>query len=185
MAVWLTTRNALIAAVILGIAAGSAGGVGFYTFVYARGGSYMTNDPAACMNCHVMATQFASWERSSHRAVATCNDCHVPHDSLLRKYAFKAKDGSRHTAIFTFKLEPQVIRAIPASQAVIYENCIRCHVQKQLSQLPMMCLSGRNCLECHRTVPHGEVGGLASAPNVRRPHLEPVVKPPFTREVNQ
>ena len=26
--------------------------VGGYTFVYAKGYSYLTNDPAACANCH-------------------------------------------------------------------------------------------------------------------------------------
>lgn len=144
--------------------------------------SYLTDDPRTCMNCHVMATQYATWERSSHRAVANCNDCHVPHDSLLRKYAFKAKDGLRHTAIFTLRLEPQVIRAIPASKAVIYENCLRCHLPKQLSQLPLLCQSGRSCTECHGSVAHGEVGGLAATPNVRRPHLAPVMQLPFSCE---
>lgn len=37
------------------VAAGLAVGVGGYTFVYARGASYLTNDPAACANCHVIA----------------------------------------------------------------------------------------------------------------------------------
>ena len=40
----------LIAAVVIGIAIG----LGSYTFVYARGYSYLTNDPAACANCHIM-----------------------------------------------------------------------------------------------------------------------------------
>jgi hypothetical protein len=26
-----------------------------YTFVYAKGYSYLTNDPGACANCHIMA----------------------------------------------------------------------------------------------------------------------------------
>jgi len=38
----------LAAAVLVGIAAG----LGVYTFVYAKGYSYITNDPAACANCH-------------------------------------------------------------------------------------------------------------------------------------
>ena len=41
----------LAGGVILGIAIGMAVGVGTYTFVYARGYSYMTDNPAACAPC--------------------------------------------------------------------------------------------------------------------------------------
>jgi hypothetical protein len=46
--------TALVAAAAL---VGVAGGLGLYTFVYAKGHSYITNDPAACSNCHVMSDQ--------------------------------------------------------------------------------------------------------------------------------
>ena len=36
-------------------------GIGAYTFVYARGASYLTNDPAACVNCHVMREPYDGW----------------------------------------------------------------------------------------------------------------------------
>jgi cytochrome c nitrite reductase small subunit len=65
---------------MLGVAAGLLLGLGGYTFVYARGASYLTNDPQACVNCHVMREQFDGWQRSSHRRAAVCNDCHAPHD---------------------------------------------------------------------------------------------------------
>lgn len=42
-----------LAAVVVGFVAG----MGAYTFVYARGASYLTNDPSACVNCHVMRPQ--------------------------------------------------------------------------------------------------------------------------------
>ncbi len=61
---------------------GVALGLGLYTFVYAKGYSYLTNDPEACANCHVMNDQYAGWVKSSHRSVAVCNDCHVPHAPL-------------------------------------------------------------------------------------------------------
>lgn len=72
----------LAGGVILGIAIGMAVGVGAYTFVYARGYSYMTDNAEACVNCHVMEDQFSGWLKSSHRAVAVCNDCHTPPGSL-------------------------------------------------------------------------------------------------------
>ncbi len=65
-----------VAAAVLGVAIG----LGSYTFAYARGWAYMTNDPRACANCHVMNEQYDGWIKSSHRSVAVCNDCHVPHN---------------------------------------------------------------------------------------------------------
>jgi cytochrome c nitrite reductase small subunit len=47
----------LVPGVILGVAFGVALGVGAYTFVYARGYSYMTDNAEACVNCHVMQDQ--------------------------------------------------------------------------------------------------------------------------------
>jgi cytochrome c nitrite reductase small subunit len=70
-------RVHLVPGVILGIAIGLAIGVGAYTFVYARGYSYMTDNAEACVNCHIMEEQFSGWVKSSHRAVAVCNDCHL------------------------------------------------------------------------------------------------------------
>lgn len=37
-----------------------------------------------------MVPQYAGWAHSSHLSVATCNDCHVPHNNALEHYAFKA-----------------------------------------------------------------------------------------------
>jgi cytochrome c nitrite reductase small subunit len=57
-----------VAAALMGIAIGIAG----FTFGYARGASYLSNDPQACANCHVMQQQFDGWLRASHRTAATC-----------------------------------------------------------------------------------------------------------------
>src|SRR5688500_18755253 len=75
-------------------------GIGGYTFIYARGASYLTNDPRACANCHVMEEQFSGWIASSHRRVAVCNDCHTPHDPI-GKYVTKARNGFWHSFYFT------------------------------------------------------------------------------------
>ena len=53
-------------------------GLGAYTFAYAKGWSYVTDNSAACANCHIMNEQYDGWTKSSHRSVAVCNDCHVP-----------------------------------------------------------------------------------------------------------
>ena len=79
---------------------GAALGLGAYTFAYARGWAYMTDDPRACANCHVMNEQYDGWIKSSHRSVAVCNDCHVPH-RFVAKYATKASNGFWHSFHFT------------------------------------------------------------------------------------
>ena len=38
--------------------------------------------------------------RASHHAVATCNDCHTPHN-LVGKYVVKARNGFWHSFYFT------------------------------------------------------------------------------------
>lgn len=141
-----------------------------------QAGSYLSDDPRACINCHIMFPQYASWQHSSHARVAHCNDCHVPHDSLVSKFYFKAKDGLRHSALFTLRLEPQVIQAIPESRRVIQENCVRCHRQTlEEAFTPLHGSFDRTCIDCHREVPHGRVHSLSSTPNAAVPELSPVI----------
>jgi cytochrome c nitrite reductase small subunit len=143
--------------------------------------SYLSDDPTTCVNCHVMGPQFATWQHSSHRRVATCTDCHVPHDNVLRKYMFKASDGMRHAYVFTFRLEPQVIQIRDAGKAAVQENCVRCHAV-QVSRVGVGEVSlesarhgeGLLCWECHRETPHGRANSLASTPHARVPRLTPV-----------
>ena len=89
-----------VVGIAVGLAVGLLLGLGGYTFVYARGASYLTNNPDACNNCHVMREQFDGWQRSSHRTVAVGNDCHAPH-TLVGKYVTKARNGFWHSFYFT------------------------------------------------------------------------------------
>ena len=52
--------------------------------------SYLSEDPAVCINCHTMNTQFATWQHSSHRGRATCVECHLPRESLVDKVFAKS-----------------------------------------------------------------------------------------------
>jgi len=147
-------------------------GMGALIFHVSRATSYLSDDPTTCINCHVMAPQYYSWFHSRHRETATCSDCHVPHDNPVRHYAFKASDGARHAFMFTFRLEPQVIRIHPAGQRVVQENCVRCHGPSvhatTLDQIPGDARAeqgeGMRCWACHRETPHGRVRGLAATP---------------------
>lgn len=143
-------------------------GLSAYIFQISQAASYLSDDPKACINCHIMTPMYASWQHSSHANAASCNDCHVPHDSALRKYYFKAMDGSRHSFLFTFRMEPQVIRARYESKEVIQANCLRCHGD-QVHQATTEPIFERSCVECHREVPHGRPDSLTATPNAAVP----------------
>lgn len=162
-------------------AAGVAFGLAGYVAVISNAASYLSDDPKACINCHIMDPEYATWERSSHGRVTVCNDCHVPHDSVFRKYLFKAKDGSRHSWLYTFRKEKQVIEAIPESKEVIQANCVRCHSEVVSETKLAVHGSERSCTDCHREVPHGRTHSLSSTPNAAIPALSPVTPPWFKK----
>lgn len=144
-------------------------GLGLYVLKLSNATSYLSDDPQACVNCHIMTPQYITWNHSSHREVASCNDCHVPHDNVFNTYFFKAKDGLYHASVFTFRGEPEVIQAQPASVEVIQNNCIMCH-EDQVTDPKVEAnvenhfakRTDRTCWECHREVPHGRVKSLSS-----------------------
>ena len=162
-----------------------------HSFYVSNAISYLSDDPETCVNCHVMRSEFATWQHSSHREVAVCNDCHVPQNNVFNKYLFKAKDGFRHATMFTFRMEPQVIRMHEAGQAVVQENCKGCHQNvnqnvstRNVSLEDKMHDNGKLCWDCHREVPHGRVRGLSSTPNARVP-LPGSSIPEFIRNLNK
>ncbi len=107
--------------------AGVALGTALVVVRIANATSYLSDDPQACINCHVMTDAYASWQRGSHGQVAVCIDCHVPHSSLAAKYAYKAQDGLKHSYVFTMRKEPQVLGLSVRAVLVVQANCVRCH----------------------------------------------------------
>lgn len=157
------------------LALGMAAGMGLFVFHISRAASYLSDAPETCMNCHVMTTQYVTWQHSSHAHAATCNDCHVPHTSLAAQYGFKAKDGLWHATVFTMRWEPQVIRLSAGAVSVVEENCRRCHAHVMAEATPSEHgTGGLRCWDCHREVPHGSVRSLSATPGVFQPKLPPV-----------
>jgi len=163
--------------VVLGI----TGGMALFVFHTSLATSYLSDAPETCMNCHVMTTQYVTWQHSSHANVATCNDCHVPHTSLAAQYGFKAKDGLWHATVFTMRWEPQVIRLSVRAAPVVEDNCRRCHAAVVADVAPAAHQAGDlRCWDCHREVPHGTVRSLSATPEVFRPQL-PALSEPMQR----
>jgi cytochrome c nitrite reductase small subunit len=149
--------------VLAAILAGTLAGLGGYTFVYARGYSYLQNDPAACANCHVMREQLDGWTKGSHRLVATCNDCHTPHD-LVGKYATKVRNGFWHSFYFTSGTFDEPIRILPRDRAITENACRHCHEAiVQAMGTPGHESDGDrlSCIRCHSSVGHLELGAIS------------------------
>ena len=155
------------------IALGIFVGLGCYALYLSKATSYLSDLPQTCVNCHVMAPQYATWSHSSHHEITNCNDCHVPQDNFARHWLFKAKDGLRHATVFTLRHEPQVIFIKEAGRDVVQANCLRCH--SQIFELNRKMTGNNNhiaerlCWECHRETPHGRVNSLSSVPYARVP----------------
>jgi cytochrome c nitrite reductase small subunit len=140
---------------ILAILIGSLAGAGTFTFWYGQGFSYLSNDPEACANCHIMNEHFAGWQKASHHAVATCNDCHTPH-SLVAKYATKIDNGFWHSKGFTFQDFHEPIRIRSHNKQVLNRNCVGCHTEL-VGEVIVTHGDDANrldCIRCHAGVGH-------------------------------
>jgi cytochrome c nitrite reductase small subunit len=101
----------------------------------------------------------------------------VPQDNLVSKYAFKAKDGLYHAAVFTIKGEPQVIRPRDESYEVIMNNCIRCHTLLNTEFVKTGMIGycdvkegkGKACWDCHTEISHSKISSLSGTPNAIAP----------------
>jgi cytochrome c nitrite reductase small subunit len=139
-------------AVLLGVLVGA----GAFTFQYANGFAYLSDDPRACVQCHVMREHFDGWQKASHHGVATCNDCHLPHD-LPSKLWVKAENGFWHSLRFTLQDFHEPIAIRPKNRDVLLANCLRCHgemvahVVGRGEEEP----GALGCVRCHDAVGHG------------------------------
>ncbi|NQU39519.1 MAG: cytochrome c nitrite reductase small subunit [Lentisphaerae bacterium] len=140
---------------VFGIALGFSLGIGAYTFYYARGTSYLTNDPNACANCHVMQGQLDAWAKSSHHDVAVCNDCHTPHN-FVGKWMTKAENGYHHSVAFTSGDFHEPIQIKAKSRDVVEHSCRRCHatVVHMMDFRTDQGTGKTSCLHCHSNVGH-------------------------------
>ncbi len=156
-------KRRLLVAALAGASAGLAG----FTFDYAEGLSYLSSDPGACVNCHIMNDQFDSWRKGPHHAVATCSDCHLP-PHFPEKYIAKARNGYHHSMGFTFQPprpdelgardvfeEPIQIKA--KNSQILQDNCLRCHgdLVHEVVRGSTWADGAIRCVHCHRAVGHG------------------------------
>lgn len=141
---------------ILGASMGSFGTATVFTAHSANATAYLSDNPRTCINCHIMNEQYDGWEKSAHHAVATCNECHLPHD-LVGKYTAKVDHGWRHSKAFTLQNFHEPIRITPADLKIVEHNCVRCHIGLVGDITSHAAVSGEevSCVRCHSRVAHG------------------------------
>jgi cytochrome c nitrite reductase small subunit len=148
---WLLTGTL---PVVLAVLVGILGGVGIFTFGYGQGSSYLSNDPQACANCHVMHDYYDSWQKSSHHSVAVCNDCHLPHH-FFGKWMTKADNGFFHSLAFTLENFHEPIQIKPRNRRVAQNSCLYCHETVVHQMLPATAEGEMlSCVHCHANVGH-------------------------------
>ena len=150
------SKTTMLLAVVIALSVGTAAGIGCFTFVYAKGASYLSNDPQACANCHIMQDHLDAWIKSSHRSVATCNDCHTP-PGLIPKYYTKTDHGFFHSLAFTTNKFHEPIQIKGRSLRVTENACRKCH-QDIVHDIEAMTAPGDtlSCIRCHAGVGHSE-----------------------------
>jgi len=163
-----TLRFSTLVAVVVAVS------MGLHLFQESKATSYLSSDPRACINCHVMDSYYVSWQNSSHANWATCVDCHLPVKNYVDKYLSKARDGWNHSVAFTADTYGKRMMISEDGARRVQENCIRCH--STLSKTMVKGSDGyyafgsenlgeRKCWDCHRLVPHGKVRSINASPN--------------------
>lgn len=147
-------RQTTMGLMVFGVLIGLAAGIGGFTFVYAKGFSYLTNAPEACANCHVMRDYYAAYQKSSHHSVAVCNDCHTPPE-FVGKYLTKGLNGFHHSYAFTAQNFQDALRITPRNEKIAETACRHCHADIVEAMVGSTAESKNvSCIRCHGAVGH-------------------------------
>lgn len=134
---------------------GTALGLAVFTFGYAGGIHYLGDSPETCAQCHAMDDHYSGWLKGSHSAVATCGDCHSPHDNIVHKYWNKADNGFWHALKFTTNDYPVNIQIRDVNRRITEAACLSCHGD-MVHDVNMTRPADQkmSCLQCHSEVGH-------------------------------
>lgn len=133
-------------------ALGTLVGLGAFAFAYGDGVAYLRDDPSGCANCHVMQDHYDSWQSSSHRHVAVCNDCHLS-PGFVGKWLAKADNGLLHSIAFTTGGFPDPIQIKPRNARRTQQACLTCHGEL-VRALVRADGDSASCVHCHSSVGH-------------------------------
>jgi cytochrome c nitrite reductase small subunit len=107
-----------------------------------------------------MREHYEAWIKSSHRSVATCNDCHTP-PGFVPKYVTKAENGFFHSLYFTTGNFPDPLRIKPRNREVTEQACRKCHTPIVEAIEAHKANETLSCMKCHADVGHPLRGAFA------------------------
>jgi cytochrome c nitrite reductase small subunit len=122
-----------------------------------------------------MREQYEGWSHSSHKAVATCNDCHTPH-RFPDKWVIKGVNGWNHSVAFTTGNFPDPIMIRDFNARIAQENCAACHAATVAEMHLGASHEEAQCVACHGNVGHDNAAINRVAQPVR--DRLPVTVPP-------
>jgi cytochrome c nitrite reductase small subunit len=107
--------------------------------------------PEFCANCHEMEPWLEEFRAADHAELESCNDCHLPHGSVVEYYFWEGVVGVRDIVLHTVGAIPETIEARERTRGWVQENCDRCHqddVPEDHGE------SREYCWDCHDEVFH-------------------------------
>jgi cytochrome c nitrite reductase small subunit len=139
---------------LLVLVSGITLGIGLFTFSFADGLSYFTDQPEACANCHIMNETFDHWTKGPHHLYATCQDCHISNE-FFRGFAQKGSDGFRHAYAFTFGKPGINLTLSKDGKKRVMQACVGCHNDLFSDGSPIHNTTAEpTCLNCHKDIAH-------------------------------
>ena len=124
-AAWITGLS--LPAVLACVAAGSALGTGGYAVYYGEGLSYLSNDPKACVNCHIMRDHYDGWAEGQPPRRRDLQ--RLPHPARLHPQVpgRRRRTGSGTPRGSRFRTSTSRSGSARRTAAVLQKNCIHCH----------------------------------------------------------
>ncbi len=117
--------------------------------------------PNFCNTCHIMSTRYVGWQRSTHKNVATCIQCHSGPGFVGEARAHI--EASRYLwVILTGQRSREVLKSdVPDT------SCLKCHDIDDIEvsfkahdvDHKSHAEAGISCIGCHDNVSHGELLG--------------------------
>jgi cytochrome c nitrite reductase small subunit len=107
-----------------------------------------------------MQGHYDAWRNSTHRHVAACNDCHLPHD-LIGHWVTEADSGFFHSMAFTLENFHEPIQIKPRNRRVTQQACLHCHAEFVHQMLPDIDGQKPACIHCHSDVGHSLHGHVS------------------------
>lgn len=121
--------------------------------------NHLLDGPQFCGSCHFMKPWVDTWYHSSHREVASCGDCHIPHD-LVQGAFYKAYTGSRDALETITGQIPESFLISDHGSKVVHKNCLSCHSDLLRIVGDTRKDNGMYCFKCHQNTPHSPPLGM-------------------------